>query len=105
MTPLLNSSTELTPVHYRVLGMCWAGWIFDFYDLLLLTNLFVWIGKDLNISSVRFSYALGVSLAASAAGGIIFGLLADRYGRKPVLQLRHNNLQPGRPALRVCNQS
>ncbi|WP_319580313.1 MFS transporter [uncultured Methanospirillum sp.] len=87
MTPLLNSSTELTPVHYRVLGMCWAGWIFDFYDLLLLTNLFVWIGKDLNISSVQFSYALGVSLAASAAGGIIFGLLADRYGRKPVLQL------------------
>ncbi len=87
MTALLNSSTELTPVHYRVLGICWAGWIFDFYDLLLLTNLFVWISGDLNLSSVQFSYALGVSLAASAAGGIIFGLLADRYGRKPVLQL------------------
>jgi len=32
------------------------------------------------------SYVLGASLAATAIGGVIFGILSDRFGRRPVLQ-------------------
>jgi MFS family permease len=32
------------------------------------------------------SYALSASIIAAAAGGVIFGVLSDKYGRKPVLQ-------------------
>jgi len=32
------------------------------------------------------SYVFGASLAASALGGVCFGILSDRYGRKAVLQ-------------------
>lgn len=72
--------------HYRVLLFSWAGWTFDFYDLILYSFLLLPIGKELNLSRVALSYVLGTSLVATALGGVIFGTLADRYGRKAVLQ-------------------
>jgi MFS family permease len=66
--------------------MSWAGWVFDFYDLILFTFLLIPIGKELQLSNVQLSYVLGSSLAATAIGGVIFGILSDRYGRRSVLQ-------------------
>ncbi len=66
--------------------MSWAGWVFDFYDLILFTFLLIPIGKDLRLSNIELSYVLGASLAATAIGGVIFGVLSDRYGRRSVLQ-------------------
>ena len=82
----LNECTKLTPVHYRILGMSWAGWVFDFYDLILFTFLMIPIAKEYNFSNLEMSYVLGTSLAATAVGGVIFGILSDRYGRRQVLQ-------------------
>ena len=85
-TPLLNEATVLTGAHRRILLMSWAGWVFDFYDLILYTFLLIPIGKELGLSNVQLSLVLGASLAATAAGGVVFGLLSDRYGRRAVLQ-------------------
>lgn len=82
----LNESDKPGWPHYRVLLFSWAGWTFDFYDLILYSFLLLPIGKDLGLSRVALSYVLGTSLVATALGGVVFGLLADRYGRKVVLQ-------------------
>lgn len=66
--------------------MSWAGWVFDFYDLILFTFLLIPIGQELQLSNLYLSYILGASLAATALGGVVFGILSDRYGRKSVLQ-------------------
>ncbi len=83
--PLLNESERPTSRHYLILAMSWAGWLFDFYDLMLLSFLLVPIKKSLGLDDLSLSLLLGASLAATALGGILFGFLADRFGRKTVL--------------------
>jgi MFS family permease len=90
MTPesparFLNESERPTGRHYLILAMCWAGWLFDFYDLMLFSFLLVPIKQSLGLSEMSLSLLLGASLAATALGGILFGYLADRFGRRSVL--------------------
>src|SRR5579862_1349969 len=82
---LLNESQRPTARHYAVLAMAWAGWVFDFYDLMLFSFLLVPIKRNLGLADAQLSLLLGASLGATAAGGLLFGWLADRYGRKLVL--------------------
>src|SRR5512136_290933 len=81
----LNESAKPTGKHYIILGMAWAGWLFDFYDLMMFSFLLIPIKKTLGLSETSLSLLLGSTLAATALGGILFGYLADRFGRKTVL--------------------
>jgi MFS family permease len=87
--PLLSDSRDVLPVHRRVLAFSFIGWIFDFYDLLLLSFLVssTTLTRDLALPRDEVSVLLGTALAFTAAGGLIGGALADRYGRKPLLMI------------------
>lgn len=61
------------------------GWVFDFYDLVLLGFLKTAVGKDLGFSHATESWVLGVALGASGIGGIVAGRLADRLGKRRLL--------------------
>jgi MFS family permease len=84
--PLLNEYEKPTKQHYEILVMCWAGWVFDFYDLILFSFLLIPVGQELQLSNIGLSFVLGASLAATAIGGVLFGILSDRFGRKSILQ-------------------
>ncbi|MBS1985643.1 MAG: MFS transporter [Bdellovibrionales bacterium] len=69
----------------RLLAICYVGWMFDFYDLALFSFLLPTVGTDLQLSHSEEAWLLGIALGTSGLGGILFGWLADRYGRKPVM--------------------
>src|SRR6266536_522490 len=86
---LLSESPDVLPIHRKILAFSFIGWIFDFYDLLLLTFLIstTTLTKDLALSQQDQSVLLGTALAFTAVGGFIGGALGDRYGRKPLLMI------------------
>src|SRR6186997_2551694 len=87
--PLLSESPHVLPVHRKILAFSFIGWIFDFYDLLLITYLVATtpIKADLGLSDANVSWILGAGLACTAVGGFLGGALGDRYGRKPLLMV------------------
>src|SRR3954453_14912725 len=88
---LLSDSPTVLPIHRKILAFSFIGWIFDFYDLLLLSFLvspsITSIVKDLRLTPNEVSILLGTPLAFTAVGGFIGGGMADRFGRKPLLMI------------------
>ena len=82
---LLCESPHLTSVHRRILALAFLGWMFDFYDLFLYTLLTRSITAELGLTRLDHAYALGLSFAATAVGGLASGFLADRYGRRALV--------------------
>jgi MFS family permease len=84
---LLNEEQRVTATHLRILGLSWAGWLFDFYDLMLFSFLLVPLRQELGLSHAQGGLLLGISLGSTALGGVLAGYLSDRFGRKIVLQI------------------
>ena len=57
------------------------GWLLDSFDVMLYALVLTALMADLNMSTATGGSLASVTLAASAVGGILFGVLADRFGR------------------------
>ena len=66
---------------WRALAAAQLGWMLDAMDFLLFTYAVIQIREEFALSRPMMGALTSVALVASAAGGILFGRLADRYGR------------------------
>lgn len=82
---LLMNQREAGAIHLRIVALAFAAWIFDFYDLILYSFLLVPVARELHLTPEQSSIALGTSLLMTALGGVIFGFLGDRFGRKSMI--------------------
>jgi SHS family lactate transporter-like MFS transporter len=63
------------------------GWALDAFDFFLLTFVTKDIAAEFHVPVSSVLLALTLTLAARPVGALIFGRLADLYGRRPVLMI------------------
>ncbi len=63
----------------------YLGWVFDYYEVFLLTFLVVPVGREFGLTGFQSGWLFSSQLLSLAVGGVVFGWLADRCGRRPIL--------------------
>src|SRR6058998_315705 len=58
------------------------GWTLDAFDFFLVVMTLTAIAKEFGTSDAAIALSITLTLAFRPVGALIFGLLADRYGRK-----------------------
>ena len=58
------------------------GWMLDAFDFFVLVFLVDTLAKQFQVSKGQMVFTLTATLAMRPVGAVIFGLLADRYGRR-----------------------
>jgi SHS family lactate transporter-like MFS transporter len=64
-----------------------SGWLLDAFDFFLVTFCLTAIAHDFHKSDAQAALVITMTLAFRPVGGFIFGLLADRYGRRLPLMI------------------
>ena len=76
---------EATPAARRALGAACLGWALDSFDVNLYALVLASVMADLGFGKSTAGLIGSFTLVASAFGGILFGVIADRYGRTRAL--------------------
>ena len=86
MTPI-QLLKQATPGQRRTLVAAALGWMLDSFDAMLYALVLTHVMRDLGMTKGTAGFLSTLMLLASGIGGILFGFLADRIGRKRALML------------------
>ena len=78
---------QATTEQRRTLLAAGLGWMLDAFDAMLYALVLTHIMRDLGMSKATSGLLSTLTLLASGMGGVLFGFLADRVGRKRALML------------------
>lgn len=84
---LLNKSTKTTKPQFMAWLTAFVGWLFDYYEIALMTFLIVPIAVEFQLTPQQTAMLLSLQLLGIAVGGVLFGFLGDKIGRQRVLML------------------
>jgi MFS family permease len=74
-----------TAAQRRVVIAAGLGWMLDAFDVMLYSIVLATLMRAFSMSRTTAGLLNALTLIASAVGGLLFGVLADRYGRRRML--------------------
>ena len=78
---------QASPGQRRTLLAAALGWMLDAFDAMLYALVLAHVMRDLGMTKATAGLLYTLTLLASGIGGVLFGFLADRIGRKRALML------------------
>src|ERR1700726_3522121 len=79
--PALNTTIQPSrPWHAVTAGF--LGWMLDAFDFFVLVFLVDTLATQFHVTKTEMVFTITATLAMRPVGALIFGLLADRYGRR-----------------------
>ena len=81
----LATLRELDTTQRKVVLASFLGWTLDAFDYFLLVFVIPEVALEFHAGTTEVAFSLTLTLAMRPLGAWLFGRLADRYGRRPVL--------------------
>ena len=81
-TPAADTQTPIS--RNRLLALSGLGWMFDAMDVGLLSFILAALQADWALSATQMGWLGAVNSIGMAVGAMVFGMMADRVGRKQV---------------------
>jgi MFS family permease len=78
---------EATADAKRALAAASLGWMLDAFDVMIYSLVLAELVRAFGITLTTAGYLGSLTLVASAVGGVVFGVVADRFGRTRALSL------------------
>jgi MFS family permease len=86
-TSLAFPLAQVTSAQRRTLVAAALGWMLDAFDAMLYALVLTHVMRDLGMTKGTAGLLNSLTLLASGIGGVAFGFIADRLGRKRALML------------------
>jgi MFS family permease len=80
--PRLSDHERPTGAHLRVLGLAWGAWCTGFYSLMILSFLLQPIQDAMGLTEGDLARLTAVGVGMTGVGGLLFGWMSDRLGRR-----------------------
>jgi MFS family permease len=78
---------QASPAQRRTLVAAALGWMLDAFDAMLYALVLAHVMRDLGMTKATAGLLNSLTLLASGIGGVAFGFIADRLGRKRALMM------------------
>lgn len=73
-----------TPFHTKFVAALGITWILDAFEVVIVSVVLKSMSKSLDLSTFQSSWIVSNFLVGALIGALLFGYLADKYGRKKI---------------------
>jgi len=87
LVPDVAFFSETTAAQRKTLLAAALGWALDAFDVMLYVLVLAYITRELHMDKATAGFLATLTLLASGIGGLLFGFIADRFGRRTALML------------------
>jgi MFS family permease len=81
----LSLHTRPVAAHGRILALAWGAWASGFFSLMLLSFVLQPLQDAFGLSEAGLARLTAIGVGMTGAGGLLFGWLSDRLGRRASL--------------------